>query len=132
AGQIVEWTSRSAEFLKRMMERTQRGKIEAGSYFRGEDQLANHIITYDQCAKEGPRACWSGITADDKFLFLLRFDLEPRAASAAGLVEGILLFGDDSFQASALDFFPHPRRGCVQSRRQPQRAGGPLQQTFQP
>jgi len=44
------------------------------------------------------------VSADDKFLFVDTFELDPCAASAVGLVNRVTLFPDEAFEATTLHF----------------------------
>jgi hypothetical protein len=49
-----------------------------------------------------------GVSADDEFLFVDTLELDPSAASAAGFINRVALFADDSFQTATFHFFKKP------------------------
>jgi len=80
------------------MQITQRFFIEAGSHFASIAQFVAFIIAYKQRAEGDPFAMGFRIAANDQFLLLNTFELEPipRTAMHVGAV-GFL--GDDTFPA---------------------------------
>src|SRR5262249_49476587 len=63
------------------------------------------VVTNQDCAEMFARALWRRVSPNDEFLFVDTFELDPCATSAAGFVNGVTLFADDTFKTAALHFF---------------------------
>src|SRR5436305_10756603 len=92
-------------FLKFFVQDRQRFHSEAGANFAGESEFLVLIVTNEDRAEIFARPLRRRVSADNKFLFVDTFELDPCAASAPGFVNGVTLFADNSFQAATLYFF---------------------------
>src|SRR4029077_1342443 len=63
------------------------------------------VVADENCAEIFACPLRRGVSANDEFLFVDTLEFDPCAASAAGFVNGVTLFPDNSFQPAAFHFF---------------------------
>src|SRR6266480_6438128 len=92
-------------FLKFLVQDRQRFYSEASANFAGESEFLVLIVTNENGTEIFARPLRRRVSADNEFLFVDTFELDPCAASAPGFVNRVALFADNPFQAATLYFF---------------------------
>src|SRR5213596_3379042 len=74
---------------------------EPGANFAGENEFFVLVVANQNCAEMFARALRRRVSANDEFLFVNAFELDPCAAATPWLVNRVALFAHNSFQAAA-------------------------------
>ena len=103
---VCEGRSVRPQLLKRFVERLRRFLREAGSGAANVNKLAAAVVAERQGTDRVARRCRRGVAADNEFLAVGAFGLEPFAV-AARAVRRVAALADDAFQPQAAGILNH-------------------------